>query len=98
MQLKVGVPRLGARGAGERRLLLTMLADAIRRRGRDRTTPGARAAAEWMCDARVVRRYSFERACVAADVDPAWLRRRLGLRRRVPRQVSRIGFARRPAS
>jgi hypothetical protein len=97
MQCKVGTPRSGTRGAGERRLLIAMLADAIRRRGGDRTTVGARAAAEWMCDAPVARRYSFERACLAADVDPARLRRRLGLRRRVPRQVSRVGFARRPA-
>jgi hypothetical protein len=82
------------RGSGEERLLLVRLAGALRALAARRTEESGRAR-EWVCAPSGDSRLSFRRACERLGLEPARLRRRLGLRAPARHRTSR-GWRRGP--
>jgi len=76
-------------------LVLVNALDTVKKRRRG---PSLRRAREWMCMGDVPGRLGFERTCRDLSLDPARVRRRVGLRRARIRDVSRRGFRRGPSA
>jgi hypothetical protein len=76
-------------------MVLVTALDALKARRRGFALRRARA---WICADDAEGVLGFERACRDLALDPVVVRRRLGLRRRRGRHVSRRGFGRGPSA
>lgn len=74
-------------------LLLANALDSVVARRRDQA---AREIRDWVCASAGPGLFSFDRACESLDLNPTIVRRRIGMRRRTPRHVSRRGLRRGP--
>ncbi|HZP40099.1 MAG TPA: hypothetical protein VFD84_01165 [Candidatus Binatia bacterium] len=92
----VAADRAGETEVGEGPVLALLLANALDSVVERRRDEGAREIRDWICASDGPRLFSFERACESLDLDAALVRRRIGMRKRTPRHVSRRGFRRGP--
>jgi hypothetical protein len=81
---------------GEGRLLAVLLGEVLRTLATRPSRAALRRARTWICARDPARQFSFEHACAVFGLDPAQVRRRLGLRAHAPRPRSARGFARGP--
>jgi hypothetical protein len=90
--------------AGERQLMLAVLADAVRsyvgnRGARDREARALfRETLDWFASPDRTTLFSFASICDALDIEPGSVRRMLAARSPTTRSRSRSGVARRPQS
>jgi hypothetical protein len=96
LAVEVAADRVSEVSVAEGPLLALLLANALDSVVERRRDLAAREIRDWICadDGPVL--FSFERACESLELDPTVVRRRIGMRKRTPRHVSRRGLTRPP--